>query len=101
MYSMTDRRPRADSDWRDGAACRYVDPEQFSSDIRQSEKRQEHLAQGKAVCRRCDVRIACLSWALSHPEMTDTGVFGGLDERERQELAQTQRAGEGNSGVAA
>lgn len=35
------------------------------------------------ICRRCDVREACLQWALNHDEH---GIWGGLTERERRKL---------------
>jgi WhiB family redox-sensing transcriptional regulator len=38
----------------------------------------------KAICRRCDVREQCLSWALESGQ--DHGVWGGLSEDERRAL---------------
>lgn len=45
---------------------------------------QEQTDEAKAVCRRCPVIDACLSWSLEHRE--DTGIWGGLDEDERRRM---------------
>jgi WhiB family redox-sensing transcriptional regulator len=42
------------------------------------------IEEAKAVCRRCDVREACLQWALESGQ--DAGVWGGLSEDERRAL---------------
>jgi WhiB family redox-sensing transcriptional regulator len=39
---------------------------------------------GKAVCGRCDVRAACLAYALDRNE--PYGIWGGLSVRERRRL---------------
>lgn len=68
------------ADWRDNGACLTEDSSLFFP------KGTEGpwlivIAQAKAICRRCPVRDACLSYALDN-NVTD-GIFGGLTERER------------------
>ncbi len=81
-------------DWRHRAACLDEDPELFHP-IGNSGPALAQIEAAKAVCKRCDVQDDCLSWALSSG--TDSGVWGGLSEDERQALkrrnARTRRAG--------
>lgn len=58
------------------AACRNQDPDEFH------EPAYESLA--KATCRRCPIKIECLTHALETGEAS--GVWGGLTERERTNL---------------
>ena len=45
------------------------------------------VAEAERVCRACEVREACLTWALDvHVE---DGVFGGLDAAERRAVLKT------------
>lgn len=62
--------------WRDSARCAEVDPELFFP-----EKGHSPMA-ARLICGRCEVRLACLAWALAHPGVE--GVWGGLTERERR-----------------
>ena len=70
-------------DWRNRAACLDEEPELFFPDgttapaLLQTEK-------AKAVCRRCVVAEACLTWAIESGQ--DTGVWGGQSEGERRAL---------------
>lgn len=41
-------------------------------------------APAKAICGRCEVREACLAWALEHDERD--GVWGGMGSEERREI---------------
>ncbi len=76
-------------DWRQRGACRDVDPEVFFRQrvVGRPRKdgapvaRQWNDADAKSVCRRCPVRMACLSWALDTGQ--DDGVWGGLNPDER------------------
>jgi WhiB family redox-sensing transcriptional regulator len=72
--------------WRDRAACRDEDPELFFP-IGTSEPALLQTEHAKAVCRRCPVVNDCLQWAVQSGK--DTGVWGGLDEQERQALKRT------------
>ena len=66
-------------DWRDLALCAEVDPELFFPDKGESSR------PAKRMCAGCEVRAECLQDALDHGERF--GVWGGLSERERRELA--------------
>src|SRR4051794_41751140 len=68
-------------DWRDRAACLEEDPELFFP-IGNTGPALLQIEEAKQVCRRCDVRDACLQWALEAGQ--DHGVWGGLSEDERR-----------------
>lgn len=70
--------------WRDRAACLDEDPELFFPAGDDGPLNQAQIEEAKAVCRGCDVQDSCLSWAFVMDERY--GVWGGLSERERQEL---------------
>jgi WhiB family redox-sensing transcriptional regulator len=70
-------------DWRHRAACREEDPELFFP-IGNTGPALLQIEEAKAVCMRCDVRDACLQWALDTGQ--DAGVWGGLSEDERRAL---------------
>jgi hypothetical protein len=87
---------RADTNWRDRAACRGVDPELFFPETTDGTLDQplvrEQVEAAKAVCRRCPVREQCLVEAL---ERLPHGVAGGMTEHERRRArAQRDRLGE-------
>jgi WhiB family redox-sensing transcriptional regulator len=42
------------------------------------------IAEAKAVCAACPVRIDCLGYALETGQ--DAGVWGGTSEKERREI---------------
>ena len=73
-------------DWRHKAACLDEDPELFFP-IGNTGPALLQIEEAKQVCRRCDVRDACLQWALQLG--VDDGVFGGLDARERRAVRWT------------
>src|SRR5215216_5495916 len=70
-------------DWRNRAACLDEDPELFFP-IGNTGPALLQIEEAKQVCRRCDVRDACLQWALEAGQ--DHGVWGGLSEDERRAL---------------
>src|ERR671916_3208631 len=72
-----------DMDWRHKAACLDEDPELFFP-IGNTGPALLQIEEAKQVCRRCDVRDACLQWALEAGQ--DHGVWGGLSEDERRAL---------------
>jgi WhiB family redox-sensing transcriptional regulator len=75
--------------WRRSAACRDVDPSLFFP-VGLTGPAVPQIAEAKAVCRRCPVRLACLQYALvSYQEF---GVWGGYDEEERRDLRRRWRA---------
>jgi WhiB family redox-sensing transcriptional regulator len=67
-------------DWRDRAACREADPELFFPLTDQGPSRVQTLA-ALEHCRRCEVREACLNWALDTG--IQEGVWGGSTEEQR------------------
>lgn len=73
-----------DADWRTYAACATTDPEVFFPQGQPSTVKAVELA-AKRVCGGCRVRARCLEWALETGQ--HTGVWGGLSERERRDLA--------------
>ena len=69
--------------WRDLGACRGLEPGMFYPE-------EEDDAQiAKSVCEQCDVRVACLEYALSSREKQ--GVWGGATERERRRMIRQRR----------
>jgi WhiB family redox-sensing transcriptional regulator len=76
-------------EWMNRAACTDTDPELFfpvSSEGPGARQREE----AKRVCAGCPVRAACLEYALESGQRS--GVWGGLDERERVALHRGRRA---------
>ncbi len=64
--------------WQERALCAQTDPEAFFPEKGGSTR------EAKKVCVTCDVRSACLDYALSNDERF--GIWGGLSERERRRL---------------
>ncbi|MBP5913193.1 WhiB family transcriptional regulator [Streptomyces sp. LBUM 1486] len=75
------------ADWRDAGACLGEDPELFHPDGTVGRWAQI-LADAKTICNRCPVREQCLQWAIDTRQ--EYGIFGGLDEYERQQLRRRQ-----------
>ncbi|MBO0847844.1 MAG: WhiB family transcriptional regulator [Pseudonocardia sp.] len=71
-------------DWRQRASCRNEDPELFFP-VGTSGPALLQVAEAKAVCQSCPVADECLMFALRNG--ADAGVWGGLSEDERRELA--------------
>ena len=77
-------------EWQLAAACRgeaassfYPPPHFERKDVRVSRERV-----AKSICALCPVRQACLSFALRTAE--PHGIWGGLNELERRQLAERQ-----------
>lgn len=60
------------------ALCAQTDPEVFFPEKGGTTK------EAKRICARCEVRDACLTFAVEGDERF--GVWGGLSERERRNL---------------
>jgi len=73
----------ADITWRLRGACHGLDPAIFFPD----EEDEAEIA--KEICAECDVRIACLEYALASRERD--GVWGGATERERRRIIRQRR----------
>jgi WhiB family transcriptional regulator, redox-sensing transcriptional regulator len=71
------------SDWRQAAACRDIDPDLFFP-IGTSGPAVTQIAEAKQVCCSCPVRKPCLAWAIKHYQ--DYGIWGGMTEPERQPM---------------
>ncbi len=71
-------------DWRDRSACLREDPDLFFP-IGRAGPAVAQVEVAKQVCRRCEVREPCLSWALEAG--LDHGVLGGLTDVERRNLS--------------
>jgi WhiB family transcriptional regulator, redox-sensing transcriptional regulator len=64
--------------WQDYALCAETDPESFFPEKGGSTR------EAKRVCRSCEVRAACLEYALEHG--IHYGIWGGMSELERRRL---------------
>lgn len=64
--------------WQERALCAQTDPEAFFPEKGGSTR------EAKRICQGCEVRDACLDYALAHDERF--GIWGGLSERERRRL---------------
>ncbi len=64
--------------WRVHGRCRTADPEVFFP------APSEPVDAALALCRGCDVRGACLAWALDAGDCN--GVWGGTTPRERRAM---------------
>ena len=73
----------ADVSWRSKGACCGLDAEIFYPD------NDDHADFAKSVCEECEVRIACLNYALDNREQQ--GVWGGATARERRRLLRIRR----------
>jgi WhiB family redox-sensing transcriptional regulator len=74
--------------WWSRAACLNADPELFFP-ISSSGPALRQVARAKKICARCQVRQACLSYALGAEPVY--GVWGGMTEEERRLLKQRER----------
>ena len=72
-----------DESWRDGALCRGMDGALFFPPSASWSRWSEGA--GLGVCRRCPVRVECLTFALVTGERH--GIWGGTSERSRRRLA--------------
>jgi WhiB family transcriptional regulator, redox-sensing transcriptional regulator len=69
--------------WRNHAACRGIDPDVFYPQT------DEEAEPARAICAQCQVRVACLEYALAKRERD--GLWGGATERERRRLIRQRR----------
>ena len=71
--------------WRDRAACRTHGPEMFFPPRGGVDQWETALA----ICAGCDVREACLEYAMSN--RIAIGVWGGHSAESRRRLARKRR----------
>ncbi len=67
-----------DNEWQERALCAQTDPEAFFPEKGGSTR------EAKRICLGCEVKDACLEYALANDERF--GIWGGLSERERRRL---------------
>jgi len=79
-----------DLQWQHNAACKGDDASLFYPPLRFEAKdvRFTRERRAKSMCATCEVRTACLGYALRTSE--PHGIWGGLNEFERRELALRQ-----------
>jgi WhiB family redox-sensing transcriptional regulator len=65
-------------DWQARGLCRGVEPEVFFPIS------EEDAWRAKEICAACNVRESCLAFSLTHRERY--GVWGGVTEKERQDM---------------
>ena len=75
--AIAGRSPQ-DLDWQDDGLCKESDPEAFFPEKGGSTR------EAKRICLGCEVKDACLEYALANDERF--GIWGGLSERERRRL---------------
>lgn len=76
--------------WQIEGSCRSMDNALFfHPDDERGQARARREAQAKAICQRCPVLDKCREHALAVHE--PYGIWGGLSERERREIIQTDR----------
>jgi WhiB family redox-sensing transcriptional regulator len=79
---------RANTKWRDRAACRDADPDAFFP-IGESGPAFDQIEEAKRICRICPVQAACLTWALDH-QITH-GIWGSTTAEERHVIRRMPR----------
>ncbi|WP_197380538.1 WhiB family transcriptional regulator [Mycolicibacterium mengxianglii] len=67
-----------ENQWQERALCAQTDPEAFFPEKGGSTR------EAKRICLGCEVRDACLEYALANDERF--GIWGGLSERERRRI---------------
>lgn len=73
----------ADDTWQAQALCAQTGPDFFFPEPGSS------VRDAKRICAMCELRPACLDYALANDERF--GVWGGLSEKERLALRRTAR----------
>jgi WhiB family redox-sensing transcriptional regulator len=72
-------------DWQINAACRSMDSDVFfHPEGERGTARAQRIANAKAICMSCPVRVACAEHALRVRE--PYGIWGGLSEEEREAI---------------
>lgn len=71
--------------WKDRGLCAEVGPDLFFPE------RGDNVARARLICRRCEVRVQCVSYALGNGE--PWGIWGGLTERELRAERGAREAG--------
>lgn len=77
-------------EWREVAACRDMEPDLFFP-VGTTGPALDQIEATKSICGVCDVKDACLDFALSTNQ--EAGVWGGTSEDERRRLRKKWLAG--------
>jgi WhiB family transcriptional regulator, redox-sensing transcriptional regulator len=88
LQTVIPERPAAERNWRQRAACRFIDPELFFP-ISDSGPSLNQVTRAKAVCAACAVKSECLAFAVRTRQ--NHGIWGGMTKDERD--ATVKRAG--------
>ena len=73
----------ADVVWRTKGACQGLDAEIFYPD------NEDHADFAISVCSQCEVRIACLDYALDNREQQ--GIWGATTARDRRRMLRQRK----------
>lgn len=77
--------------WRDRARCAGANPELFFPSKGRSGGKAGHSGvAAERICRRCDVQLECLQYAITHPD-GQYGTWGGATEAELKKLRKAAR----------
>ena len=78
--------------WQWRAACRGEDTGTFfpQSEAETKHERVVREERAKSICASCPVRLECLEYSLTVPELY--GIWGGLTEQERRALIRGPQA---------
>jgi WhiB family redox-sensing transcriptional regulator len=91
-----------DQSWMDSANCKGMTHLFYSPHVhgpecnnecvegRKEKGRNQRVNEARALCAGCPVRAECLQFAMVTMQLD--GVWGGLTERERQDMRSIQRA---------
>lgn len=71
--------------WYDDALCSGEDPSLWFPDGRGAAEKNAAAAEAIAICKTCDVRTQCLTYALEADWITH-GVWGATTENQRRAL---------------
>jgi len=83
------------TDWARRGLCRNYEPENFFPLSYHNGKPDVRAA--KSICRACPVQPECLNFALTHPDQTADGIWGGLTPPERARARRTRQQTEGTA----
>jgi WhiB family redox-sensing transcriptional regulator len=74
--------------WWSRVACSTADPDLFFP-ISSSGPAARQATKAKAICAGCEIKQACLDYALDAGPVQ--GVWGGMTEEERRQLVRRER----------
>jgi WhiB family redox-sensing transcriptional regulator len=75
-----------DMDWMLFAACSELELEDSDRLFFCGQGQSGLASRAKAICMTCEVQGECLEFALSYPEETEYGLWGGTTPGQRRRL---------------